>query len=78
MGQHIGGLVARGDLSIDGGAVALTEQGRATRDRIEDETNRNGLARWPKGVDLERLVSDVQQLVAALPPEDDLPKGPTH
>lgn len=76
--RHIEELVTRGDVRVDGGAVALTEQGRATRDRIEEETDRDGLARWPTGDALERLMTDVEALVAALPPEDRLPKGPTH
>ena len=76
--DHIGELVARGDVRVDGDLVALTEQGRATRDRIEEETNRDGLARWPTGDALERLMTDIEALVAVLPPEDELPKGPTH
>ena len=75
---HIDELVARGDLSVDGDAIALTGQGRATRDRIEEETDRDGLARWPKGAELETLMADVAALVAVLPPEDQLPSGPTH
>jgi ribosomal protein S19E (S16A) len=75
---HIEELVKRGDLEVEGEAVRLTEQGRRTRDRIEKETDRDGLARWPKGADLEALMADVAALVAVLPPEDQLPKGPTH
>lgn len=75
---HLDELVARGDLSVDGDAVALTDQGRATRDRIEEETDRDGLARWPRGAELEALMADVAALVSVLPPEDQLPTGPTH
>ena len=75
---HIKELVARGDLTVDGDTVALTPQGRATRDRIEEATDRDGLARWPTGDALEALMRDVATLVAALPPEDELPNGPTH
>lgn len=75
---HIEELVARGDMQVEGDAVRLTEQGRRTRDRIEEETDRDGLARWPKGADLEALMVDVAALVAVLPPEDQLPTGPTH
>lgn len=76
--QHIHELVARGDLLLDGDEVQLTEQGRSTRERIEERTNQLGLARWPSGADLEGLRADVSALVAALPPEDQLPTGPTH
>ena len=76
--QHIAELVARGDLSANGEAIALTEQGRAARDAIEEQTNRDGLARWPVGAKLEALIADIETLVAVLPPEDELPKGPTH
>ena len=76
--QHIAELVARGDLAVNGNEIALTEQGRATRDAIEEQTNRDGLARWPVGAALESLIADVETLVAVLPPEDELPKGPTH
>lgn len=76
--RHTTELVERGDLALSGDEVALTDQGRATRERIEEETNRVGLSRWPTGDELERLIADVGALVAALPPEDDLPKGPTH
>ena len=75
---HIDELVARGDLSVEGDAVTLTDQGRVTRDRIEEQTDRDGLARWPKGAELEALMADVAALVAVLPPEDQLPTGPTH
>lgn len=75
---HIQELVARGDLSVTGDSVALTEQGKKTRDQIEEQTNREGLARWPAGDKLEALFADVEALVAVLPPEDELPKGPTH
>lgn len=76
--RHIDELVTRGDLTRSGDAVALTQQGRATRDQIEERTNRDGLARWPRGEGLERLLGDVSALVAALPPDDQLPEGPTH
>lgn len=76
--QHLDELVNRGDLQVEGDTVTLTAQGRATRDRIEEETNRMGLARWPTGDALERLIADVEALVAALPPDGQLPKGPTH
>ena len=76
--QHIEELVARGDLSRNGDRVALTEQGRTTRDQIEQRTNEVGLARWPRGEELERLMTDITALVAALPAEDQLPNGPTH
>jgi ribosomal protein S19E (S16A) len=75
---HLEELVARGDLSVSGDAVELTAQGRTTRDRIEEQTDREGLARWPVGAELEALIADVQTLVAALPPEEQLPSGPTH
>ena len=75
---HIAELMARGDLAVDGERVTLTAQGRATRDRIEQETDRDGLARWPTGDALEQLVADVEALVAVLPPESELPTGPTH
>lgn len=75
---HIEELVARGDLEVDGETVRLTDQGRRTRDRIEEETDRDGLARWPRGAELEALMVDVAALVAVLPPEDQLPTGPTH
>ncbi len=75
---HIQELVARGDLSVSGDAVTLTEHGRKTRDGIEEKTNRDGLARWPERDQLEALFADVEALVAVLPSEEDLPKGPTH
>lgn len=46
--SHIDELVQRGDLQVEGDTVTLTAQGRATRDRIEQETNRMGLARCPQ------------------------------
>jgi hypothetical protein len=70
--------VTRGDLSVTGDAVTLTQQGKKARDQIEEQTNREGLARWPAGDKLEALFADVEALVAVLPPEDELPKGPTH
>jgi hypothetical protein len=75
---HIDELVARGDVAVEGRSVTLTPQGRATRDRIEAETDRDGLARWPQGAALETLMADVAALVSVLPAEEDLPKGPTH
>lgn len=76
--RHIDELMARGDLTRSGDTVAMSEQGHAARDRIEERTNEVGLARWPRGEELERLIGDVSALVAALPPEDQLPNGPTH
>jgi len=75
---HIDELAARGDLSVTGEAVKLTDQGKGTRDRIEEQTNRDGLARWPVGAQLEALIADVEALVSVLPSEDQLPSGPTH
>lgn len=76
--RHIAELVHRGDLERDGDAVRLTAQGRAMRERIEAETHRLGFARWPRGEALERLFADIEALVATLPAEEELPKGPTH
>jgi len=76
--RHIAQLVARGDLAADGETVALTPQGRAARDRIEEDTNRLGLSRWPRGDELERAIADVDAILGAFPPEDRLPTGPTH
>lgn len=76
--RNVEELVRRGDLVRDGERVELTAQGRATRERIEEETDRLGLAHWPTGESLESLIADMEALVGALPPESELPKGPTH
>lgn len=76
--RHVRELVRRGDLVREGDRVELTTQGRATRERIEEETDRLGLAHWPKGEQLESLIGEMTALADALPPEDQLPKGPTH
>lgn len=76
--RHVAELVARGDLLVEGDRVDLTEQGRALRERIEAETDRLGLEHWPRGEALEDLMRDLTAIVEALPPEDELPKGPTH
>lgn len=71
-------LVRRGDLVREGDALRLTEGGRAAREAIEADTDRLGFERWPRGEALERLIADVEALVAALPSEAELPAGPTH
>lgn len=71
-------LERRGDLHQDRGELRLTAQGRAAREGIEEETDRDGFARWPRGEELEALIRDVEALVEALPPEAELPAGPTH
>ena len=76
--RHIDELVERGDLDRAGDEIRLTPQGKATRDRIEEETDRLGFAVWPAGEALERLFGDLDALIAALPSEDQLPVGPTH
>lgn len=76
--RAIAELERRDELRQDGDALALTAKGRAARDAIEAETDREGFARWPQGDALERLIADVEMLVAALPSEDQLPVGPTH
>jgi hypothetical protein len=76
--RGIAELVRRSDLERDGDAVRLTAQGRRTRDAIEEQTDRVGFARWPTGESLDRLIADVEALVAALPSEEELPVGPTH
>lgn len=76
--RAIAGLERRGELARDGEALALTAKGRAARERIEEETDREGFARWPRGDELEALIADVEALVAALPSEAELPVGPTH
>jgi len=76
--RNVRELIERGDLAREGDRVTLTAQGRGTRERIEQETDRLGLARWPSGAALESLIADVSALVAGLPPEDQLPSGPTH
>lgn len=76
--RHVTELERRGDLRVDGDGISLTDQGRAAREAIEAETDRIGLGHWPQGEDLERLIGDLAALVDALPPEDQLPAGPTH
>lgn len=76
--RHIDELVTGGDLARNGGEVTLTSQGRESRERIEVETNDVAFARWPKGDELEQMFVDVKALLAALPPEEQLPRGKTH
>ena len=76
--RAIAELERRGELTRDGEHVALTDRGRRLRESIEEETDRVGFARWPRGDALESLIADVEALVAALPSEDELLVGPTH
>lgn len=76
--RHIDELIEHGDLERDGDDVRLMPQGKATRDRIEADTDRLGFAAWPQAEALERLLTDLDKLIAALPPEDQLPAGATH
>lgn len=71
-------LERRGELRRDGDMLTLTNKGGAAREAIEEETDRDGFARWPRGSELEALMADVESLVAALPSEAELPVGPTH
>lgn len=76
--RAIAELERRGELRRDGDALALTAKGHGAREAIEEETDREGFARWPQGAELEALIADVEALVAALPSESELPVGPTH
>lgn len=76
--RHVDELVRRGDLEREGDRILPTVQGRSARDAIETETDRLGLAHWPSGAMLESLIADLTALVNALPPEHELPVGPTH
>lgn len=76
--RAIAKLERRGELRRDGDRLALTAKGRGAREAIEEQTDRDGFARWPEGVELEALIADVEALVAALPSEAELPVGPTH
>lgn len=66
--RNVDALVGRGDLQSDGDAVRLTPRGKATRDAIEEDTDRRYFAIW----DLDdaataRLGEDLRAVIDAFP-----------
>lgn len=61
-------LVDRGDVAREGDAVRLTPKGQASRDAIEDETDRRYFAIWElDDAATSRLGEDLRTVIDALP-----------
>lgn len=60
-------LVESGDVEHSGELLALTEQGKDRRDRVEHDTDAGYFREWPRGDDLRRMGDDLTALIAALP-----------
>ena len=58
-------LEGHGDLSRTGESIALTEQGRSTREAIEVRTDATYFAGWPSGIRLRALADDFSALMGA-------------
>lgn len=66
--RNVDALVARGDMTREGDALRLTEQGQRAREAIEEDTDRRYFAIWDlDDAATSRLGDDLRAVIDALP-----------